>query len=61
MEQWLARDPVRRLKAALVAAGCESETVTAEAAAVAAIDDAVAFAADSPPARADAPARGTAA
>ena len=50
---WIARDPLARLRVALVAAGCADEATSAEAAAVAAIDDAVAFAVDSPPAKLD--------
>lgn len=53
--RWLARDPLARLRAALVEAGREADASRAEAAAVASIDDAVAFAVDSPPARLDQP------
>jgi acetoin:2,6-dichlorophenolindophenol oxidoreductase subunit alpha len=48
VERWLRRDPVQRMRAALEAAGLGAETDVADQAAVAAIDDAVAFAEESP-------------
>ena len=50
VELWLSRDPIRRLRRALDAAGLEAEADAAEAAGVAEIDDAVEFAEASPPA-----------
>ncbi len=47
---WLSRDPLDRMRRALVDAGLAAEAEQAEAAAGATIDDAVAFAEDSPPA-----------
>ncbi len=48
VERWLARDPIVRMRAPLVAAGAEAGVVDAEASAAAEIDDAVQFANDSP-------------
>jgi acetoin:2,6-dichlorophenolindophenol oxidoreductase subunit alpha len=48
VERWLRRDPVQRMRAALEAAGLGAEADAADQAAVAAIDDAVAFAEESP-------------
>jgi acetoin:2,6-dichlorophenolindophenol oxidoreductase subunit alpha len=48
VERWLRRDPVQRMRAALEAAGLGAEADAADQAAVAAIDDAVAFAEASP-------------
>lgn len=50
VDQWLARDPVKRMRAALNGAGLSAEAVHREIASRAAIDDAVAFAEESPPA-----------
>lgn len=52
VERWLARDPITRLRAALVDAGHREAVERAERQAEEAIDDAVAFAEASPPARA---------
>jgi pyruvate dehydrogenase E1 component alpha subunit len=48
VEMWLRRDPVQRMRAALEAAGLEGRAAAADAEAVAVIDDAVAFAEESP-------------
>lgn len=48
VQAWLRRDPVIRMRDALQASGLAAETAAADAAAVAAIDDAVAFADASP-------------
>lgn len=48
VERWLARDPVVRMSKALADAGLESEAKDVEAAAVAIVTDAVAFAEASP-------------
>jgi pyruvate dehydrogenase E1 component alpha subunit len=48
VEMWLRRDPVQRMRAALGAAGLTAEADAADQAAVEAIDDAVAFAEESP-------------
>jgi TPP-dependent pyruvate/acetoin dehydrogenase alpha subunit len=47
---WLSRDPVKRLRAALDLAGLAAQAGARELAAVASVDDAVAFAESSPPA-----------
>ena len=48
VEMWLRRDPVQRMRTALIAAGLTAEADAADQAAVEAIDDAVAFAEESP-------------
>jgi len=48
VEQWLRRDPVKRMRAALDDAGLGAEADSADAAARATIDDAVTFAEESP-------------
>lgn len=58
VERWLARDPIVRLRVALIEADRAADVAAAEAAAVAEIDDAVAFANDSPAARLDGDAPG---
>lgn len=50
--RWLARDPIKRLRAALVAAGAEASVEQKEQEAIRGIDDAVDFAEHSPPAQA---------
>lgn len=50
---WMGRDPVKRFRRALVVAGLESDASDVERAAIATIDDAVAFAESSPPALPD--------
>jgi pyruvate dehydrogenase E1 component alpha subunit len=50
---WLKRDPLKRLRAALDAAGKSTDATAREYAAVVAVDDAVAFAEASPPAAPD--------
>lgn len=47
---WLNRDPIKRLRSALDAAGLAAQAAARELSAVAAVDDAVAFAESSPPA-----------
>jgi TPP-dependent pyruvate/acetoin dehydrogenase alpha subunit len=51
VQLWLARDPIKRMRAGLEVAGLGQEVEAAEQAAVAAIDEAVAFAESSPLAR----------
>jgi TPP-dependent pyruvate/acetoin dehydrogenase alpha subunit len=48
VELWLRRDPVHRMRAALEAAGLRAQADAADQEAVTAIDDAVAFAEESP-------------
>jgi len=48
VETWLRRDPVGRMRAALDTAGLGDEATAAEATAKATVDDAVAFAVESP-------------
>ena len=48
VEMWLRRDPVHRMRAALDEAGLTADADAADQAAVAAIDDAVTFAEESP-------------
>jgi len=55
VDRWLARDPILRLRAALVEDGQQVGAEAAEAAAIVAIDDAVGFATDSSPAVPDPP------
>lgn len=50
VERWLARDPLVRMRRALIAAGLSGEADAADRDAVAALDDAVSFAEASPPA-----------
>jgi TPP-dependent pyruvate/acetoin dehydrogenase alpha subunit len=50
VDEWLARDPIVRMARALDAAGHEQPRASADARAVAVVDDAVAFADASPPA-----------
>jgi TPP-dependent pyruvate/acetoin dehydrogenase alpha subunit len=50
VDEWLARDPSTRMARALDAAGYKQDRASADAQAVAVIDDAVAFAEASPPA-----------
>jgi pyruvate dehydrogenase E1 component alpha subunit len=50
VELWLSRDPIRRFRRALDAAGLGAEADAAEAAVVVEIEDAVEFAEASPPA-----------
>jgi pyruvate dehydrogenase E1 component alpha subunit len=53
VEQWLARDPLKRLRAALLEAGADRGVESADSASAATIDEAVEFASSSPPARLD--------
>jgi TPP-dependent pyruvate/acetoin dehydrogenase alpha subunit len=53
VDRWLARDPLDRMSTALRAAARDDDVAKADAVAVRAIDDAVAFAESSPPATGD--------
>ena len=58
VELWLSRDPIKRYRRALDAAGLADRAAAADSAAIAEIDDAVAFAEESPPATGILPAPG---